>query len=98
MHSVINNESLKDFGALLILEPHVWRNNKGKIISTPLSHSNWTKNEPLVCNNEERWVYQSIIWTRADLEVKRVPVKLLDIAAVIVWLPHITILIISVYV
>ena len=42
--------------------------------------------------------YRSIIWTRADLEVERVPVESSDIAAVIVWLPHITILIISVYV
>ena len=40
MHSIINDESLKDFGALLIQEPHVWRNNKDKAILTPLSHVN----------------------------------------------------------
>ena len=30
MHNVINDESLKGFGALLIQEPHVWKNNEGK--------------------------------------------------------------------
>ena len=57
MHSIINNESLKDFRALLIQEPHVWRNNKGKAILTLLSHVNWTKNEPTEYNKEGRWVY-----------------------------------------
>ena len=61
MHSVMNDESLKDFGALLFTEPHVWRNNEGRIISTPLMDSNWTKIEPTVYNNEGRWAYRSVI-------------------------------------
>ena len=39
-----------------------------------------------------------MIWTRADLEVKQIPVKSSDITAVLVWLPQCTILLISVYV
>ena len=39
MHSVMNDESLKDFEAILILEPHVWRNNEGSAILTPIGDS-----------------------------------------------------------
>ena len=72
MHTVINNESLKDFGAILISEPHVWRNNEGRAILTPITHHNWTKIEPLILNNEGRWAYHSMIWARADLETEQV--------------------------
>ena len=34
MHSIMNDENLKNFGAILISEPHVWGNNKGRVIST----------------------------------------------------------------
>ena len=98
MHSIMNDESLKYFGVLLILEPHVWKNSEGKAIFTPMAHSNWTKTEPTVCNDEGRLVYRSMIWTQVNLETEQVPVELSDIIAVIVWLPLCTILIFSVYV
>ena len=40
MHTVINIKSLKDFGVILILELHVWRNNKERAILTPITHYN----------------------------------------------------------
>ena len=87
MHTVINNESLKDFGVILISEPHVWRNNKGRAILTPIIHHNWTKTEPLILNNEGRWPYHSMIWTQADLEIEQVQVMSSDITAVVIRLP-----------
>ena len=59
MHSVINDENLRDFGVLLILEPHVWRDKEGRAISTPTAHNNWTKIEPTTFNTEDRWAYRS---------------------------------------
>ena len=96
MHSVINDEILEDFGALLISEPHVWRNNEGKTISTPIAHRNWSKTEPTVCNNEGRWPYRSIIWTRSDLEVEQIRIESFDVMAVVMQLPQGAILLISV--
>ena len=43
IHSVINNESLKDFEVILILEPHIWRNKEGRVILIPTAHHNWIK-------------------------------------------------------
>ena len=98
MHSVINDENLRDFGALLISEPHVWRNKEGRAISTPTAHNNWTKTEPTILNTEERWAYRSMIWTRSGLEAEQVRIDSSDITAVIIKLPKHAILLISVYV
>ena len=97
MHSVMNDESLKDFEVILILEPHVWRNNEGRAISTPTTHHNWTKIEPVTQNKEGRWAYRSMIWTRADLEVEQVLINSSDITAAIIRLPLQQILLLSVY-
>ena len=94
----MNDETLKEYGALVISEPHVWKNSEGKIISTPLSHQNWVKTEPTIQNKEGRWPYRSMIWTRADLEVEQAQIETSDITAVTVRLPHLSILLFSVYV
>ena len=98
MHSVMNDEILKDFGALLISEPHVWRNDEGRSISTPMAHRNWVKYEPTIQNTEGRWAYRSMIWTRADLEVEQVKIESSDITAVTMRLPQCIVLLMSVYV
>ena len=98
MHRVMNDESLKDFSAILISEPHVWRNNEGKAILTPTTHHNWIKIEPSILDSEGRWAYRSMIWTRADLEMGQVHVKSSDITAVVIRLPRRQILLFSVYV
>ena len=61
IHSMMNNESLKDFKAILISEPHVWRNKEGRVILTPTAHYNWTKIKPITQDRKGRWVYRSII-------------------------------------
>ena len=86
MYSVINDENLRDFSVLLISEPHVWRDDEGRAISTPTAHNNWIKTEPTISNTEERWAYRSMIWTRSDLEAEQVRIDLLDITAAIIKL------------
>ena len=98
MHTVVNDESLRNFGAILISEPHVWRHNEGRAILTPKTHHNWIKTEPSILNNEGRWPYRSMIWTRADLEIEQVQVISSDITAVVIRLPRRQILLLSVYV
>ena len=61
MHSVINDENLRDFLVLLISEPHVWRDNKGRAILILIVHNNWIKTEPTILNTKDRWVYHSMI-------------------------------------
>ena len=98
MYSVINDENLRDFGALLISEPHVWRNKERRAISTPTAHNNWTKTEPTILNTKERWAYRNMIWTRSDLEAEQVRIDSSDITEVIIKLLKYAILLISVYV
>ena len=98
MHSIMNDENLKNFGAILISEPHVWRNNEGRVISTPAAHYNWTKIEPTATCTEGRWAYRSMIWTRIDLEAEQIQVESSDITAVIIRLSGHIILLFSVYV
>ena len=98
MHSVINDESLRDFGALLLSEPHVRRDEEGKIRLTPAAHHNWFKIEPTSVSTEGSWVYRSMIWTRSDLEAEQVQVESSDVIAAIIRLPKHTILLFSVYV
>ena len=98
MHSVINDESLRDFGALLLSEPLVRRDEEGKIRLTPAGHHNQFKIEPTSASTEGRWVYRSMIWTRSDLEAEQVQVESSDITAVIIRLPKHTILLFLVYV
>ena len=54
MHSVINDESLRDFGALLLSEPHVRRDKEGKIRLTPAGHHNWFKIKPTSASTKGR--------------------------------------------
>ena len=98
MHSVINNENLRDFSVLLISELHVWRDNEGRAILTLAAHNNWIKTEPTILNTKDRWAYRSMIWTRSDLEAKQVRINSSDITAAIIKLSQHTILLISVYI
>ena len=86
MHSVINNENLRDFLVLLISEPHVWRDNEGRAILTLIAHNNWIKTESTILNTKNRWAYCSMIWTWSDLEAEQVRINLLDIIAAIIKL------------
>ena len=56
MHSLINNEEFKSFGALLISELNVYRNQDGIVILLPMAHCNWTKVVPSLIN-DGRWAY-----------------------------------------
>ena len=52
MYSLMNNGEFKTFGALLISELNAWRNQDGVIISSPMTHYNWTKITPSQINNK----------------------------------------------
>jgi hypothetical protein len=96
--SLLNDESLKDFSALAISEPYLWRDKESNaIVITPIRHQNWTKMIPTTHHNG-RWAIQSMLWIRKDLEALQVSVESADITAAILHLPDRSILIGSIYV
>ena len=97
MHSLINDEQLKDYGVLFVSEPHAWRSSQSNIISTPTSHRNWAKVEP-EARDKTGWVYRSMLWIKNDIEMEQVQAPSSDITTALIWLPHQTILLVSVYV
>jgi len=91
----MNDEQLKDFGVLLIQEPHIQKIND-TLVTTPREHSNWTNLVPTT-QREGRWPIRSMIWIRKDLDYKQVPVQSPDLTAVVLQLPNRSILITSIY-
>jgi hypothetical protein len=96
--SLLNDESLKDFGALAISELYFWRNEENNaIVVTPVRYHNWTKMIPTTQHNS-RWAIQSMLWIREDLEAIQIAVESADITVAILHLPDRSILISSIYV
>ena len=44
------------------------------------------------------WVYRSMLWIKNDIEMEQVQAPSSDITTALIWLPHQTILLVSVYV
>ena len=84
--SLLNDESLKDFSALAILEPYLWRDKESnEIVITPIRHHNWTKMIPTT-HYDSRWAIQSMLWIRKDLEAQQIAVESADITAAVLHL------------
>jgi hypothetical protein len=94
--SLMNDERLKDFGALAISEPPAWKSD-GTVVTVPMGHLNWTKMIPTV-QREEGWAVRSMLWVRKDMEAEQVPVQSADLTAAVLHLPDRSILVVSVYV
>ena len=98
MHSLMNDEELQTFGALLISEPNAWTNQDGIVISSPMAHRNWTEVVVPSLITDGRWAYRSMMWLRSDLETEKIPIASSDIIAACIWLPNQVVLVFSVYV
>lgn len=96
MLSLMNDEQLKDHGALAISEPHT-RIINGELTTSPMGHPNWTK-MVLIERQEGRWPVRSMLWVRRDLEAEQVPVQSSDLTAARIRLPDREVVIVSVYV
>jgi endonuclease/exonuclease/phosphatase family metal-dependent hydrolase len=94
--SLMNDPDLKNYGVLAISEPYA-RKRDGKIITSPMGHSNWTKIIPTHIH-EARWPVRSMLWVRSDIEAEQVPVPSADLTAAVLRLPERDILVVSVYV
>ena len=96
--SLLNDESLKDFSALAILEPYLQRDKESnEIVITPIRHHNWTKMIPTTHYNS-RQAIQSMLQIHKDLEAQQIAVELADITAAVLHLLDQLILIGLIYV
>jgi hypothetical protein len=68
-HSLMNDDSLKDFGVLAISEPYA-RAIENTVVTALTGHSNWTKVVPSA-QRQGRWVFRSMLWIRKDIEESR---------------------------
>lgn len=94
--SLLNDEAIKNFGVLLVTEPHVWKLDD-KLIIVPMGHTNWTKMIP-TAQHEGRWAVRSMLWIRKDIDAEQIPIQSADITAVVLRLPDRAVLVVSVYV
>lgn len=95
-HSVVNDESLKEYAALVISEPYVFE-MEGKVRTSPLGHQGWTAILPSE-RHSGRWAVRSMLWVRKDVECEQVSVPSADLTVVLLRLPDRPVLLASVYV
>ena len=91
--SFINNEQLKEFSALAISEPWIWRIDNEIV---PKGYSNWTRILPTV-QAEGRWVARSMLWIRKDIEHEQVPIQSSDLTTAVLHFADRHVMVVSVY-
>ncbi|KJZ69203.1 hypothetical protein HIM_11403 [Hirsutella minnesotensis 3608] len=94
--SLMNDEDFKDFGVLAISEPYA-RMIDGKVVTSPMMHSNWTRILP-TDTSDGPWPIRSMLWVRRDVEVVQMPIPSADLTAAVLRLPGRSVLVVSVYV
>ncbi|PHH88289.1 hypothetical protein CDD83_7719 [Cordyceps sp. RAO-2017] len=94
--SLMNDEDLKDYGVLAVSEPYA-RMIDGKVVTSPMMHSNWTKIVPTHMN-DGLWPIRSMLWVRHDVEAVQIPIPSADLTAAVLRLPERSVLVVSVYV
>lgn len=94
--SLMNDEQLKEFGALAISEPYA-RLVGDALTTSPMSHPNWTKMIPTE-KREAQWPVRSMLWIRRDIGAEQIPVQSADLTAAKLHLPNRTVMVVSVYV
>jgi hypothetical protein len=96
--SLLNDETLKDFDALAIVELYIYRHlQTGKPTVTP--YASWQMFTPSVerTNRMPRHAFRSLIWVNSRCEAQAVPVDCYDITAVSIRTKGGSILLISAY-
>ena len=66
-HSLMNDEGLKDYRLLLILEPSCFRHESNSVIVPPSIHHRWTEFLPLGRAVEGRFPIRSLIYMNRAL-------------------------------
>lgn len=94
--SLMNDETLKDYGVLAVSEPYA-RLVDDMVVTSPMWHSNWTKMIPTQ-RHETLWPIRSMLWVRRDIEAEQMPVPSADLTAAVLRLPERDMLVVSVYV
>ncbi|PWI64620.1 hypothetical protein PCL_09477 [Purpureocillium lilacinum] len=94
--SLMNDETLKDYGVLAVSEPYA-RLVDDKVVTSPMWHNNWTKMIPTQ-KHDARWPIRSMLWVRSDIEAKQLAVPSADLTAAMLRLSERDILVVSVYV
>lgn len=95
-HSMMNDESLKEYAALMVSEPHVFELD-GKLATSPMGHQGWTAILPSE-RHDGRWAIRSMLWVRRDIECEQVEVPSADLTVALLRLPDRSVLVASVYV
>ena len=97
-HSLMNDESLKDHGLLLISDPSCFRPEGNGVVAPPTKHHLWTQFLPSEKTVEGRFPIRSLIYVHNALRAQAVYIPSSDLTAVQVWVQERSILAISVYV
>ena len=94
---MLNDENLKDFGRLLIQEPHCFLDDTNKPVASPICHTYW--NQFLPSNHvNDRYPIRSLIWVHKDIQARQVPIPSPDLTAVLITIQDRKILAFSVYI
>ena len=94
--SLMNDERVRDFGALLLTEQHGKRIN-GRYVVTPAGHANWWKVLPSV-EADSRFAFRSMMWVRKDIKAEQLAVDSPDVTAVVADFKGKKIALLSVYI
>lgn len=95
-HSVMNDERLGGYAALLVSELYVFE-LEGKVRTSLMGHHCWTAILPSE-RHSGRWPVRSMLWVRNDIECEQVSVPSADLTVVLLRLPDSPVLLASVYV
>src|SRR2546430_13628034 len=95
--NLMNDESLREFALLLVMEPSCFRNAEGKAIITTIYHNYWTQQLPMKLHAEGTPV-RSMIWVRKGTNTRPIPTSSPDLTATLLSVEGRNILAFSVYV
>lgn len=68
--SMMNDQDLQQYAVLAVAEPYA-RTIDGVVVTTPNSHSNWTKMIPTQ-THDGQWPIRSMLWIRRDIEAEQI--------------------------
>ena len=91
--SFLNDVQLKEFSALAISQPWIWRIDNELV---PKGYFNWTRIIPTV-QAEGRWVVRSMLWIRKDIEHEQVPIQSSDLTAAVLHFADRHVMVVSVF-
>ena len=94
--SLLNDENLKQYTALAVLEPYVWRAGNDLRIA-PVHHRNWFKMIPAT-QSDNRWAIRSMLWIRSDITAVQIPIPSPDLTGAVLHIGQRRIVLIAVYI